>query len=244
MPTPYAALAGALILGMLQGLAFAPAPFPAWFLPVVQLATFGGMSWLTWRAATLRHAIWIGAAFGGGTFLVGVSWIYISLHVYAFMAAPLAAMGVGLLAAYLSLYPALATGTAWWLAQRPAATDGPARLASPLTCVLAMAAAWTGSEWLRGVLFTGFPWLNIGYAHVDSPLQGWAPLLGVYGVAFTAALTASGWSGRPEPWPNAAPPASRQRCARGGGHPRRPWPRWSSAWRARPGTGYAPMARR
>lgn len=189
---PYAALAAALILGMLQGLAFAPTPFSAWFLPVLQLSTFGGMSWLTWRATGLRSAIWIGAAFGGGTFLVGVSWIYISLHVYAFMAAPLAALGVGLLAAYLSLYPALATGVAWWLSQRPTTADGPARLASPLVCVLAMAAAWTGSEWLRGVLFTGFPWLNIGYAHVDGPLQGWAPLLGVYGVAFAAALTASG----------------------------------------------------
>lgn len=191
MPISYAALAGALILGTLHGLAFAPDPFPAWFLPALQLAAFGAMSWLTWRAASLKGAIWIGAAFGAGTFLVGVSWIYISLHVYAFMAAPLAALGVGLLAAYLSLYPALATGLAWWLAERPADKDAP-RSASPLICALAMAAAWTGAEWLRGVLFTGFPWLDIGYAHVDGPLHGWAPLLGVYGVAFAAALTATG----------------------------------------------------
>jgi len=189
---PHAALAGALILGMLHGLAFAPAPFPAWFLPLLQLSTFGAMSWLVWRAATLKRAIWIGAAFGAGTFAVGVSWIYISLHVYAYMAAPLAALGVGLLAAYLSLYPALATGLAWWLAQRPAGDAAPGRTASALVCILALAAAWTGSEWLRGVLFTGFPWLNVGYAHVDGPLHGWAPLLGVYGVAFASTLAAAG----------------------------------------------------
>ena len=192
MSIPHAALAGALILGMLHGLAFAPAPFPAWFLPLLQLSTFGAMSWLVWRAATLKRAIWIGAAFGAGTFAVGVSWIYISLHVYAYMAAPLAALGVGLLAAYLSLYPALATGLAWWLAQRPAGDAGPGRTASALVCIPALAAAWTGSEWLRGVLFTGFPWLNVGYAHVDGPLHGWAPLLGVYGVAFASTLAAAG----------------------------------------------------
>ncbi|WP_413816409.1 apolipoprotein N-acyltransferase [Pigmentiphaga sp.] len=177
---------------MLHGLAFAPAPFPAWFLPLLQGSTFGAMSWLVWRAATLRRAIWTGAAFGAGTFAVGISWIYVSLHVYAYMAAPLAALGVGLLAAYLALYPALATGVAWWLSQRPSADGASPRLASALVCVLAMAAAWTGAEWLRGVLFTGFPWLNIGYAHVDGPLRGWASLLGVYGTAFAAALTASG----------------------------------------------------
>src|SRR5699024_12617703 len=42
--------------------------------------------------------------------------------------------------------------------------------------VLTWSAAWAGTEWLRSILFSGFPWLNIGYAHVDSPLAGWAPL--------------------------------------------------------------------
>ena len=45
-------------------------------------------------------------------------------------------------------------------------------------------------EWLRGWLFTGFPWLSLGYAMIDSPLAGWAPLLGVYGVTAAAALLA------------------------------------------------------
>src|SRR5690606_19233558 len=103
--------------------------------------------------------------------------------------APFAAMGVLLLSAYLALFPALALGLARWLAT-PLLGDAPGRWAA-LACALATAASWTAAEWLRGVLLTGFPWLNIGYAHVDGPLHGWAPLLGAYGVAFAAALTAA-----------------------------------------------------
>jgi apolipoprotein N-acyltransferase len=210
-------LLGALILGVLHGLSFAPAPLPAWMLPLLQLVSFGALTLLVWHAATLRRAIWTGALFGLGNFAVGISWIYISLHVYAFMAAGLAAAGVGLLAAYLSLYPAFAAGLAWYLSHRrpalaPAAPLAagaeppappraalydpsipavrPPRMCAPI-CALAMAASWAAGEWLRGVLFTGFPWLNIGYGHVDGPLHGWAPVLGVYGVAFMAALTAA-----------------------------------------------------
>ncbi len=188
---PAAVLAAALIMGALHGLAFAPRPLPAWALPALQLLTFAGLCLLIGRTATVKRAIWTGASFGLGNFVVGISWIYISLHEFAFMAAPLAAMGVGLLAAYLSIFPALASGLARWLVSRPLTAGQGAGLASPLVCALAMATAWTCAEWLRGVLFTGFPWLNVGYAHVDGPLHGWASLVGVYGLAFTATLTAA-----------------------------------------------------
>jgi apolipoprotein N-acyltransferase len=46
-------------------------------------------------------------------------------------------------------------------------------------------------EWLRGWVFTGFPWANAGYAHNISPLAGYAPLVGVYGVSIIAALCAA-----------------------------------------------------
>ena len=54
-----------------------------------------------------------------------------------------------------------------------------------------MPACWVLLEWLRGLLFTGFPWLSIGYSQVSaSPLTGYAPLLGVYGVSLAVALSA------------------------------------------------------
>ena len=49
---------------------------------------------------------------------------------------------------------------------------------------------WVLIEWLRGTIFTGFPWLTLGYAHSESPLAGYAPLLGVYGVSLAVAASA------------------------------------------------------
>src|SRR5260221_7754048 len=57
---------------------------------------------------------------------------------------------------------------------------------------LVLPSLWVLLEWLRGWAFSGFPWLSLGYAFIDSPLAGWAPVLGVYGVTCAAALAATG----------------------------------------------------
>jgi apolipoprotein N-acyltransferase len=49
---------------------------------------------------------------------------------------------------------------------------------------------WVLLEWLRGWALSGFPWLSLGYAMIDSPLKGWAPLFGVYGVTWAVATIA------------------------------------------------------
>ncbi|MGN6579977.1 MAG: apolipoprotein N-acyltransferase, partial [Bordetella sp.] len=72
---------------------------------------------------------------------------------------------------------------------------------APWRAVLIWAAAWTLFEWLRATVLTGFPWLNIGYAQVDSPIAGWAPILGVHGIAFIAACAAAALAGL---WPGHA----------------------------------------
>ena len=101
------------------------------------------------------------------------------MHVYGLMPAPLAAAATLAFCAFLALYPALALGVSQRLA--PAAW---------IRLPLLLPAAWTLSEWLRGTLFTGFPWLASGYAHTDSVLAGFAPVAGVYGVTLAAALLA------------------------------------------------------
>jgi apolipoprotein N-acyltransferase len=174
----------AVLLGAIQALSFAPEPIPAPFLPLLQLLSFAGFAVLVWRAASVRRAATAGALFGLGNFLAGTSWLYISLHDFGMMAAPLAAGGVFLLSVYLSIYPALAAALGRWLA-------GDAATARPLRAAFALALAWTLGEWLRATVFTGFPWLNIAYAHVDGPLHGWAPVAGAYGVALAASLVAA-----------------------------------------------------
>ncbi|VFR25549.1 Apolipoprotein N-acyltransferase / Copper homeostasis protein CutE [plant metagenome] len=175
---------GLLAAGILHALSFAPGPLPGWLLPLLHLVTLAVLVRASLTAATPRRAAWGGWLFGLGMFCTGVYWLYISMHTYGFMPAPLAAGGVLALSVYLALYPALAAGLTRWLLAPGAAASTP-RIA------LTWAAAWAAGEWLRATVFTGFPWLNAGYAHVDSPLAGWASIVGVHGVAFAAALSAA-----------------------------------------------------
>jgi apolipoprotein N-acyltransferase len=111
-------------------------------------------------------------------YAVGLYWIFTSLHDFGGLPAWLAALSTLLLAAYVSLYAIGAAITIRWL-QLPAAAAHTPWVA---------AAVITGFEWIRGWMFTGFPWLAIGYLTVDTPLAGYAPILGVYGIGFVAVL--------------------------------------------------------
>lgn len=164
----------AAVLGVAHTQSFAPHHW--WWL---QLLSMAGLAALLWNVRSTRTAAATGFAFGLGWFLSGIWWLYISMHVYGGMPAWMTLIAVVLFSAYLSLYPALAA--ALW--QRLAGSiRGSAVLAA-----LAFGAAWGLSEWLRGVVFTGFPWLAGGYAHTDGPFAGYAPLIGVYGIGALSA---------------------------------------------------------
>src|SRR5207237_9333011 len=51
-------------------------------------------------------------------------------------------------------------------------------------------ALWVLFEWWRGWFLSGFPWLNLGYSQIDTPLGAYAPLVGVYGVSLFTAISA------------------------------------------------------
>jgi apolipoprotein N-acyltransferase len=165
----------ALLLGAATVLGFAP--FGLFPLPILALA----LLFQLWRrAASPRAAAFLGFAWGLGFFLAGVSWVYVSLHDVGGMALPLAALATLLFCAYLALFPALAG----WLFAR-------FKCGQPWRDALLAAGAWMLAEWLRGWLFTGFPWLALGYSQSPpSPLAGFAPVVGSYGIAFIAALIA------------------------------------------------------
>ncbi|MDR2195164.1 MAG: apolipoprotein N-acyltransferase, partial [Gallionellaceae bacterium] len=153
------------------------APFSFYPLTILALAIL----FVQWtRVASPRAAAGVGFAFGLGLFGAGIAWIYVALHDYGGMPLPLAVLATGLFAAFIALFPALAG-----YAQARFATTTWARVA------LLMPALWTFSEWLRGTLFTGFPWLSFGYSQVAaSPLAGYAPVFGVYGTSLVVAVSA------------------------------------------------------
>ncbi len=136
------------------------------------IAAFAFLAWL-WSDATPRRALWLGWAFGLGFFGAGVSWVYVSMSRFGGMPPVLAAIATGGFCAFLALFP----GAAGWLQARI-----PARPA--LRAALLVPASWTIFEWLRSWIFTGFPWLSAGYASVGWPLQGYAPLGGVFAASF------------------------------------------------------------
>jgi len=181
-----AGLCVALTLGALHALSFAPDPMPAWALAFVQLLSMAALTHLAWCSTHMRQAAGLGFAFGLGTFAVGLYWLHTSIHVYGGVAWLPAALAVLLLAAFESLYYAAAVALAWRLSPRMRHH----RLVG-LTAALAWASSWTLFEWLRGTLFTGFPWLNVAYAHTDSVLAGWASVVGTYGVAWWATFAAA-----------------------------------------------------
>jgi apolipoprotein N-acyltransferase len=165
------------LAGAATVLAFAPVgmyPFA--------VATFAVLVHL-WMAAPPWRCFWRGFWFGAGLFGGGVSWVYVSLSEFGGMPAPLAVVATVLFCALLALF----TGAAGWLQARIPAG------ATVRACLL-IPAAWTLAEWLRSWVLTGFPWLSAGYAAAGWPLQGYAPLVGVFGVSFvTLTLAGLAW---------------------------------------------------
>ena len=164
----------ALLVGALCVFGFAP--FGIFPVPVLALALLFAL----WQQTdSPRAAAWLGFSFGFGLFSAGISWIYVALHDYGDMPMMLALPATLLFAAFLALFTALAG----YVQARFLVTNW-------LRAVLVMPAVWVLIEWLRGTIFTGFPWLTLGYAHSGSPLAGYAPLWGVYGVSLVAAVSA------------------------------------------------------
>jgi apolipoprotein N-acyltransferase len=201
----------AALLGAANTLSFAPTPHGGW-LEVAIFTLF--FAWLS-RTSSWRGAALTGWAFGFGNFVTGVWWLYVSMHDYGGMAAPLAATAVVLFTGYLAIYPALASIVWSLLAGRARFEDDPPtrsedqreqesenesgiaaeetepRYVPTWHGAFAFASAWALGEWLRGLVFTGFPWLASGYAQVDGPLSGFGPVAGVYGVGWVLALVAA-----------------------------------------------------
>ncbi len=162
------------LAGALLTLSFAP--FGLWPAGIAGCAVFGYVL-CTCSTGTAFFRGWL---FGLGLFGTGASWVYVSIHVYGRADIALAALLTALFCGGLALLPALFAGLyVGWVRGLPGGM------------LIGFPALWVLFEWLRSWLLTGFPWLYLGYAHIDTWIAGWAPIAGVYGLSFLTALSAS-----------------------------------------------------
>lgn len=163
----------AALIGATGVLCFAPSEL-FWLAPLV----WGGLFALLRGADSPRQAALTGLAFGLGFFLCGVSWVYVSLSVFGGMPWWLAGIAALLFCAVMALFPTLA-GALFKRWQ-------PMELWRQALYFAVLIAA---ADWLRSWIFTGFPWLTVGYSQAPpNPLAGFAPLLGVHGLSLLVAL--------------------------------------------------------
>ena len=161
-----------LIVGICLPFAFAPF-YWCFIAPLAMAALF-----VIWQIkSSSLQAVFRGWLFGLGMFGVGVSWVYISIHRFGGTNIPLALIITFLFIAGLALFPAV-QGYILNRFKR-----------SLYINLLSFSFIWVLFEWIRSWLFTGFPWLFLGYSQTNSWLRGYAPLLGVYGVSFFIVLT-------------------------------------------------------
>ncbi len=163
----------ALLAGALLPLAFAP-----YELPFVALVSLALLLFLL-RSLTPKQAALMGYSFGWGYFGHGVYWVYFSIHHFGHAPLWLAVIIMLGMVAILALYIALFA----YLMNRFFKQNCAIRY------LLAFPSLWVGLEVLRGVLFTGFPWLSLGFSQLDTWLSGWAAIVGVLGVSWFVVLS-------------------------------------------------------
>ena len=168
-PTFFALLAAGALLPL------ALAPFSLWPIAIVSTAVLFWFLHNNSPKQTLINA----TVFGFGLFFAGVSWVYISMHDHGDVAAPVALLGTILFCLFLALLFAVPFILSAFIPQTPIALS------------IGLPAIWVLSEWFRGWVFTGFPWLYAGYAHTDTWPNGWAPIGGVLWLSYINALAAT-----------------------------------------------------
>ena len=149
-------------LGALSVLSFAP--FNHHFISLISLS---GLFFIWHKLKSARQGFFSGLFFGLGLFGFGISWIYISLNTYGGMPSWLSCLSTFLFCLFCASFIGI---IGWFSLHRKSS-------------LFLIPFFWTFIEWIKGWLFTGFPWLTMGYSQVpSSPLVGFLPIIGIYGL--------------------------------------------------------------
>ena len=160
----------AIALGVLVPFAFAP-----YNLHFISILTLSVLFYYWSNSDSACESFILGYLFGFAMFSVGVSWLHISINLFGGVNIFGALLLTYIFIAYLALYPALC---GYLLV----------RFFKHIK-IIALPPLWLMTEWCRGWMLTGFPWLNIGSSQTDSVLAGFAPIFGDYGVTFFVCIS-------------------------------------------------------
>ncbi len=164
----------AVFLGLLFSLGFAPNDL--WFVSIFSLTC---LHFLIQKAGK-RELFYIGYSFGLGLWSLGISWMYVSIYFYGKIGFILSiTLTLGFIA-ILSIYLGVTLLLYHYL-----------RSNSQISILFSLPIAWIIIEYLRSILFTGFPWLISGTMLADTILDGWTPIIGAQGNSFLLLILSS-----------------------------------------------------
>ncbi len=167
-----------LISGAMLPLAFAPVNL----IPLAYLSP--AALFLSLLNVSVRVAFWRAYAFGLGLFGVGVSWVFVAINEFGNTPLLLAALLTFVFVAFVALVIGFQGLFSAWVLK----LIYQSKYYLQFAMLLILPLIWVMFEWIRGTIFTGFPWLSLGYAQIDTSLTGYAPIIGSYGVSWLVAL--------------------------------------------------------
>ncbi len=170
-PQIFVRIFGAAFCGAFATLAFAP--FSFWC--AMPIALIGFLLFIHQQSA--KKAALIGLSWGLGQFGTGIAWVHVVIEKFGGLPTSVGLVLISLLVLYLALFPALFA----YVFRR-------INLPNTQGYLLLAPGLWLCVDWLRGWIFTGFPWLWAGYSQIDGPLAPIAPILGVQGITLCLVL--------------------------------------------------------
>jgi len=189
----------AFICGVIAHLGFAPYNYQ-WLTPLALMGLFALLNShaiyspkqssaqlpslvskeLSFRCLSAKKQLQLGLSFGFGLFITGLRWVHVSLDSYGGLPLPVTLSLMGLLALYLALFPALACYV-----------YGQTKYKHSLFNAILFTSIWVISEYLRGIVLTGFPWLSLGYSQTSGLFSQAASVIGVSGLTAIICLLAT-----------------------------------------------------